>query len=216
MKILIIDSGIGGLSVLTYLKQTCPNNHYTYLMDNDNFPYGEKNETEMLNVLNNVIKPLTKNYDYVIIACNTLSTIISKNKIKLHSPTITMMDLHKISAIGYFNQHVYVLATPLSTKSDIWQKTYKKVSVISGENLAKWIEDKEITKIVNFIKSLPTNDPIILSCTHYNFIKNWIINSVDITDKINYFIHNSESEYKLDFILTKNDSKKAKIIENFK
>lgn len=119
MKILIIDSGIGGISILNYLKKKHPHNQYTYLMDNKNFPYGRKTQSELKQILISEILPYTNNYDYIVVACNTLSTIIEKDKITLNSPTITMLDLHKINAPIYANKKIYLLATPLSVESNI-------------------------------------------------------------------------------------------------
>lgn len=119
MKILLIDSGIGGLSIFHYLKNKYPNNQYTYYMDNKNFPYGEKTNEQMKDILLNEIKPNTNGFDYIIVACNTLSTIIVDNNLTLLSPTITMMDLHKIASLQYITREVNILATNLSVKSNI-------------------------------------------------------------------------------------------------
>lgn len=202
MKILLIDSGVGGLSIFNYLKNKYPNNEYTFLMDNKNFPYGEKSREEMHDILVEQIKPQTKNFDYVIIACNTLSTIIVEDEVKLLSPTITMMDLHKITSMKYLSQEVNILCTNLSAKSSIWKDIYPNSNIINGENLANWIENKEPSKIYNFINKLPLDKPIILSCTHYNFIKSWIANSVDVTPSLDFLIANSEDEYKFTLITT--------------
>lgn len=215
MKILLIDSGIGGLSIFAYLKKTFPNNKYTYFMDNKNFPYGQKTTKQMYDIAVNEIKPATKDYDYVIVACNTLSTIIVENNIKLFSPTITMMDLHKITSLQYLNQEVNILATSVSVKSNVWKKIYKQSSLIDGTDLAMWIENKNLKQISVFVKTLPDNKPIILSCTHYNFIKNFIFNSVDVTPALNFFIKNGNDEFSFEYILTKIDKEKISLIKTF-
>ena len=40
--ILVLDSGIGGLSILKELKKNLPNENYLYLADNFHSPYGNK------------------------------------------------------------------------------------------------------------------------------------------------------------------------------
>ena len=68
MHIGIFDSGLGGINVLNELIKKYPNNHYTFLGDTKNLPYGTKNIDE-LNKLScsNVDFLLTKNVDLIII-----------------------------------------------------------------------------------------------------------------------------------------------------
>lgn len=216
MKILLIDSGVGGLSIYNYLKDKFPNNEYSYLMDNKNFPYGEKSREQMVDILINEIKPLTSNYDKIIIACNTLSTIIEENRILLNSPTITMMDLHKISSLKLIDKEINILCTSLSTKSNIWKQIYPKCNIIDGENLAQWIENKDSKMISDFTTRLPNNNPIILSCTHYNFIKHWIPNSIDVTYSLDFLIDENDGHSSFTFIPTSPDTFDQDLLETFK
>ena len=45
--IAVIDSGVGGLSVLSELVKSAPNNNYIYFGDNSNAPYGNKSERQL-------------------------------------------------------------------------------------------------------------------------------------------------------------------------
>ena len=44
----IFDSGLGGLTVLRYLLEHCPNNEFVYLGDLANLPYGNKSENNII------------------------------------------------------------------------------------------------------------------------------------------------------------------------
>jgi glutamate racemase (EC 5.1.1.3) len=50
--ILIIDSGVGGLSVYSEVVKLLPMAHYLYVFDNDGFPYGTKEEAFIIERVN--------------------------------------------------------------------------------------------------------------------------------------------------------------------
>lgn len=75
--VLVIDSGVGGLSVTAHIRQRCPGISVSYIADMMYFPYGQKTEkviTERVHALVDYgvrhIQP-----DLVVIACNTASTV---------------------------------------------------------------------------------------------------------------------------------------------
>ena len=205
MKILLIDSGIGGISIYNYLKREFPNNDYTYLIDNKNFPYGNKSENDISNILKNEISIKTEGYDLVIIACNTLSIAYEQENITFMSPTVTMFDFHKFESLNRLGEKVTILCTDNSSKSNIWKKYYPNCNVISGKDLAKNIEYQDSINIQKFLLEIPNENPIILSCTHYNFIKEFLKYYVDSSHWAKEFISNSNDNNctsKLEIIFT--------------
>ena len=46
----LLDSGVGGLSVLSELYKIMPNKNYIFFGDTKNVPYGTKNSTEIFNL----------------------------------------------------------------------------------------------------------------------------------------------------------------------
>ena len=56
--IAILDSGIGGVSVLLELIKLLPNERYLYFGDNHNAPYGNKSLSQLLRITE-------KNIDYI-------------------------------------------------------------------------------------------------------------------------------------------------------
>ena len=92
MKIGVIDSGIGGLTVLKSLLKKCPNHEYFYYGDTLHLPYGEKTKEEIIVYANKIIKFLeSENVDLIVIACGTLSShkeslTIKKSVIDIISP----------------------------------------------------------------------------------------------------------------------------------
>ena len=46
----VFDSGVGGLSVLSFLTELMPGENYIYLGDTVNAPYGDKTHDEVVNI----------------------------------------------------------------------------------------------------------------------------------------------------------------------
>jgi glutamate racemase len=75
--ILILDSGVGGLSVLSAIRTALPGLPIVYTADNAGFPYGTKTEMEVATRTCALLGRLTERLhpQLVVIACNTASTI---------------------------------------------------------------------------------------------------------------------------------------------
>ncbi|MEA3016444.1 MAG: glutamate racemase [Sphingomonadales bacterium] len=75
--ILVLDSGIGGLSVLRPIRALLPNAPILYVADNAGYPYGLKPEHEIEARVPALVGRLAERFDpeLVVIACNTASTI---------------------------------------------------------------------------------------------------------------------------------------------
>src|SRR3954451_11722672 len=74
--ILVLDSGLGGLTVLREIVRARPDARYVYVADDAFFPYGHHGEEQIIAR----VVPLTGELidahapDLVVIACNTAST----------------------------------------------------------------------------------------------------------------------------------------------
>ncbi len=75
--ILLFDSGVGGLSVLTALRRLLPQGPVIYVSDNAGLPYGQKSEAEIAARVSGLLGRMTERLRprLVCIACNTASTI---------------------------------------------------------------------------------------------------------------------------------------------
>ncbi len=75
--ILLFDSGIGGLSVLSALRRHLPDAPVIYAADNAGLPYGEKSEAQIAARVAGLLGRMTERLKprLVCIACNTASTI---------------------------------------------------------------------------------------------------------------------------------------------
>ncbi|HET6375838.1 MAG TPA: aspartate/glutamate racemase family protein, partial [Methylocella sp.] len=76
-KILIFDSGLGGLTVYAEAAKLIRGAHFVYAADNAAFPYGELGEDALVARVLTVIERLSALFspDAIVIACNTASTV---------------------------------------------------------------------------------------------------------------------------------------------
>ena len=159
--IAIIDSGIGGISILRQLIERYHCGNYIYFADNLYMPYGHLKKNFLRKRLETIINTLRENYqvDKIIIACNTASAVLKGYTSK---DVITM---------NFIDGYTYI-ATPLT------KKMLPNLPVISNGTLAKRIEENifnsKLDKIIfKFIKRYKLNnlDSFVLGCTHYELVE---------------------------------------------
>ncbi|MCV6605769.1 MAG: aspartate/glutamate racemase family protein, partial [Porticoccaceae bacterium] len=77
-KILVFDSGVGGLSILAELRRALPQCQLFFACDNAAFPYGTKDEQTLTERVDRVLKALIRRTqpDIVVVACNSASTLV--------------------------------------------------------------------------------------------------------------------------------------------
>lgn len=160
--IAIMDSGIGGVSILKQMIERFGGGNYIYYADNLHMPYGNKSKNKVAKRVDEIINILQKIYkvDLIIIACNTASASIDKSKYK-NILTLT------------FEKNKNYFATSLT------KKNLPDHSVISDSSLATQIEknilnQKVLEKIVKRhikIHKLARQDSIVLGCTHFELAR---------------------------------------------
>ena len=113
-RLLIFDSGVGGLSIYISARKQFPSLEIHYLSDNDAFPYGDKSVgfltkrvIEILELAMSKISP-----DILIIGCNTISTLLL-NKLRdlISIPIIGVVPAIKTAAIISKTKSFALLAT---------------------------------------------------------------------------------------------------------
>lgn len=76
-RVLVFDSGVGGLSVLDEIRRLTPWCELVYASDNAAFPYGTKEEMQLVDRVDRVLRHLIRceQPDILVVACNTASTL---------------------------------------------------------------------------------------------------------------------------------------------
>ena len=173
MRIGVFDSGLGGLSVLKELINKYPNNEYIYVGDNLNVPYGDKSIQELQVLTTKIINFLnSKDVDLIIVACGTISSNFNFRSDKV----IKVVD----ATINYVNnnyRHVGLMATNRTIESNYFQNRLNGiVDALKTPLLVPMLESGKIdlSIINNYMANFKDIDALILGCTHYALIKDYL------------------------------------------
>lgn len=188
----VFDSGYGGLTILSRIREALPQYDYIYLGDNARTPYGTRSfEIVYEFTLQAVTKLFEMGCHLVILACNTASAkalrSIQINDLPGMDPARRVLGVIRptVECIGSIthSRHVGVLATSGTIKSESYpleiHKLFPDIQV-QGEACPLWVplvENNEaegdgadyfIRKYIAQLLSKDAQiDTVILGCTHY-------------------------------------------------
>jgi glutamate racemase len=117
--ILMLDSGVGGLSVLDDVRLALPAIDISYVADNAGFPYGTKTEMEVATRVCALLGRLTERLqpDLIVIACNTASTIaLAHARAVLDVPVVGTVPAIKPAAEHSRSRVIGVLGTQATVR----------------------------------------------------------------------------------------------------
>ena len=113
--VLVFDSGVGGLSVVSEIRARLPRAYLSYAADDEFRPYGSKTETELQARLPGLLATLTHmlSPDALVIACNTASTTaLPPIRAAVKIPVIGVVPAIKPAAASSKTRAIGVLGTP--------------------------------------------------------------------------------------------------------
>ena len=187
-RIIVFDSGLGGLTIYRELRVALPDAHYLYVADTDAFPYGNLHEDELVTRLLALFDRLIERHapDACVIACNTASTIaLAPLRDHFEVPFIGTVPAIKVAAGQSRSKLFSVLATPSTVAQGYTEDLVERyassceVTLVGSKNLASLAEqfmrgeqvdeDKLRAEIAPaFVeKGDKRTDCIALGCTHY-------------------------------------------------
>ena len=188
-KVLIFDSGVGGLSVYREIEMRLPQLSYTYLFDNAAYPYGELDQQVLLQRVERLITGLVEQegFDIVVIACNTASTIVLPTlRSKLSIPVVGVVPAIK-PASSIANKAVGLIATPATITRQYTHDLIrsfsadKNVELLGSTRLVDMAEEKlrgraiDLQELQNILSPLISHiDVAVLGCTHFPLIRDEI------------------------------------------
>ncbi len=158
--IAVLDSGIGGLSLLKSLTAKYPNENYIYLADNLNMPYGNKSARFLNKRVLQLVTFLHENYNIklAILACHTASSVSLRDINKSSPVKVLGLDLSKYNST--------ILATKLTAKAYPNAKALPSLASKVEEN---YFDKTTLVRKVKLIKHNLSGN-IVLGCTHYELI----------------------------------------------
>jgi glutamate racemase len=187
-RILIFDSGLGGLTVYREVAKLRPDADYTYVADDAFFPYGDHGEAALAERVVPLIGDLIARHrpDLVVIACNTASTLVlSHLRAAFATPFVGTVPAIKPACAGSTTKRVAVLGTQATVTREYTRKLIKDfaqdcdVRLVGSARLAtiaeavlrgQPIDDTAVAAEIApcFIDGDGRRtDTIVLACTHY-------------------------------------------------
>jgi glutamate racemase len=187
-RILLFDSGVGGISILNEVKAVLPHAEYHYFADHAAAPYGNKDDNwlnsqiiyQLIN-LNSHISP-----DLVIVACNTASTLCLQTlRDNIKTPIIGVVPAIKTAASLSKSNCIGLLATPATIARPYIDNLILKYTngcsvlrigntelvLLAEEKLAgNCVEYEIIERIIRPFIIAECKD-VVLGCTHFPLLR---------------------------------------------
>jgi glutamate racemase len=205
----VIDSGVGGLTVLKKLINI-DNVNFIYFADTANLPYGDKTIKQVTSYMKAITHwMLSIDIDMLVIACNTIDaaylynqTIFAQYKFRYGIVNIIIPTVEGVLYLYPDVKKVGVISTTLTAKSKTYEKAFfdvaKKYNIqkpylvtIACPDLVPWIESNMQNSEVGYqllykyLKPLVQQniEILVLGCTHYALIKNMILDVWQVIQK---------------------------------
>jgi len=183
----IMDSGVGGISVLNHIVHLLPHESIYYVADSLHAPYGDKSSADIVARCFFIADFLIeKGVKALVVACNTATAAaIQQMRARYDLPVIGMEPAVKPAVKASRNGVIGVLATVGTIKS----AQYAALLANYGEGvtvlaqgcvgLVECVERGDLTQdatrdlLKQYLKPLLDNgaDTIVLGCTHYPFLR---------------------------------------------
>ena len=155
MKIGIFDSGMGGLSVLHRALRMIPEADFLYYADEEHVPYGEKTREQVRGYIDEIIAfMIKKQVDAIVIACNTATSVATKEyRSQFPLPIVGMEPAVKKAVEEYADRpgRILVAATPITIQGDKLHHPVHQVMKLVSLNCDWWQQHQSQFKETSFI-----------------------------------------------------------------
>ncbi len=185
----VFDSGVGGLTVVSQIIKTLPNEKIIYFGDTARVPYGNKSiETVTKFSLQNLRFLEEQDVKTVIVACNTSSSnSLETLKASTNIPVMGVVEAGvKASLLQTKNKKIGIIGTERTITSGAYEKlilqdmpdanVFSKACPLFVPFAEEGLLDSEITSLGAryYLDELINKnvDSIVLGCTHYPLLKN--------------------------------------------
>ena len=184
----LLDSGVGGLTVVKKIIGKMPHEATVFIGDNAHIPYGDKSKAEIIALTKQSVNfLLSKNVKLIIFACNTATAVAMKAIQKEIEPQIigVIQSGAVAAANATKNKNVAVVATKMTVGLHAYQK---EIQIRDAEITVNELATPQIVPLIEanaghqaYVSALkkillPINnlniDTLVLGCTHYPIIRN--------------------------------------------
>lgn len=183
----VLDSGVGGLTVVKEIQTQLPQESIVYFGDSKNMPYGNKDPEEIISLSKKIISFLaTKNVKVILLACNTISSQIENLIPFINIPIFDIIYPGCLAAVeNNPTDAIGLIATQATVKSDLYGKTLRSFNpkipfyAKGNRDLARIIEkgyknpqelEEVLCQVMDPLLFKTQIKNLILGCTHYPII----------------------------------------------
>lgn len=191
MPIGVMDSGLGGISVLREICKLLPKEKCIFFGDSANAPYGDKSLDRIQELTENVVRRLLEQQvKAVVIACNTASSASGAILRKKYPwlPIVAIEPALKPAVLQKPGSRVLVLATSTTIREAKFHRLMEhyenqaEIIPMPLPGLPEFVERGELNslRLMDFLRSHfavlegKRIDSVVLGCTHYPFVRNAI------------------------------------------
>ena len=183
----VMDSGIGGLTVVRELQRILPGEDIIYFGDSANCPYGNKTSEQIFELSRNMLQFLGDNgVKCTAIACNTISTLADRLRPCFDYKIVSIVEEAAKYVVREKLTSVGLIATEFTVASgkyaELIHKDAPECKVIGkGSPLLAALVDRgdfnqhdintEIRTQVDNILAREKVENLILGCTHYPIVE---------------------------------------------
>lgn len=184
----VLDSGVGGISVLKTAARLLPQENFIYFGDNANAPYGPRPVAEICELSMRAVGRLME-YDIkaLVIACNTITAAYAAELRRTAKiPVIGMEPAVKPASFARSDGIVLALATKATLSLEKFARLMddygEGVIPVEGKGLVEIVEKgladareahDALAEIFTPYKDQKV-DAVVLGCTHYPFLRRQI------------------------------------------
>jgi len=184
----IIDSGVGGLTVVRSLVARGAPFDVVYVGDNANMPYGNRPAGEIVTLSLRMLKLLSEYHvEAVAIACNTISATVDHLQTRCSVPLVDIITPAAAALARRGELDVGLFATEFTVKSGIHAKRVRELNPavtvhgVASPRLAalidRAIDDEaairdEIAAMLERLTAMHPVKTVLLGCTHYPIVMN--------------------------------------------
>ena len=182
----VLDSGVGGMSVLARMVELLPEEHFVYFGDSAFTPYGEKGCAWVLERTGELAASfIEQGAKAIVIACNTATSAAAPALREAYAPLpiVGIEPALKPAALAHPGGNVLVMATPMTLALEKFQHLADEWSngctvwPVACEVLAARIEQgnldaPDLEELVEHLVGEYRGrvDAVVLGCTHYPLI----------------------------------------------
>lgn len=185
----VMDSGVGGISVLRELVRELPHEDFRFFGDSANAPYGEKTDAQVRALTEAIVERFVADgAKAVVIACNTATSVAAAGlRDRYDLPIVGVEPALKPACEALPGGRILVMATPVTLRLEKFQQLEQAydqacdIVAVPCVGLASRIErgNLDAPDLHELLESLVgeyagTVDGVVLGCTHYPFVRRQI------------------------------------------